>query len=118
MSPGLAVVFGEVEGERWRKNAPAPAEGSFWETLVFQKINGKWRLVQEQSTRPRPAGERFRDGRPAAEGASRRREHSGGPFIEVGVGAKGASDDTNKPIISDSNDKEQNEAAIPQVEKP
>jgi ketosteroid isomerase-like protein len=105
MSPGLAVVFGEVEGERWRKNAPVPARGSFWETLVFQKINGNWRLVQEHSTRLRAADERFRDRRPVIEGTGRRkRGHSSGPFIGSGVDVKGASDDTNKPIISDSND--------------
>lgn len=120
MSRDLAVVFGEVEGERWRKNAPEPSRGSFWETLVFQKIDGKWCLVQEQSTRPKPAEEREgaskKDERPAAGETGQTREHISGPYIGFGVGAKGASDDINKPIISDSNDKERDEAAVPEAE--
>ncbi len=107
ISCDVAVVFGEVEVERWGKNAPEPHRGSFWETLVFRKIGGRWRLAQEQSTKIKPdkeRGKRSKDDRPAAEKTGRRREHTRSQFVGFSVGVKGASDDTNKPIISDSND--------------
>jgi C-terminal peptidase prc len=106
ISCDLAVVFGEVEGERWRKNAPEPSRFNFWETLVFRKIGGEWRLVQEQTTRPRPARERkessFKDERPAVEETGQTREHSSSPFIGFGVGVEGASDDTNRHSVSET----------------
>jgi uncharacterized protein (TIGR02246 family) len=107
ISCDVAVVFGEVEVERWGKNAPEPHRGSFWETLVFRKVGGRWHLAQEQSTKIKPdkqRGKRSKADRPAAEKTGRRRKHTRGKFVGFSVGVKGASDDTNKPVISDSND--------------
>jgi C-terminal peptidase prc len=105
ISCDVAVVLGEVEGERWRKNAPEPSRFNFWETLVFRKIGGEWRLVQEQTTRPRPAKERkesSKNERPAAEETGQSREHSSSSFIGFGVGVKGESDDTNRHSVSET----------------
>ncbi|MDD5326499.1 MAG: S41 family peptidase [Phycisphaerae bacterium] len=121
MSPYLAVVFGKVEGEKWWKNNPKPDKGSFWEILVFQKIDGRWYLVEELSIVPKPPKaqqEAPKNEKPVAEETNRTEEHSRSPYIGFGVGAKRTSGDGNKPpSTSDSNDKGLNEAAVPETIK-
>ncbi len=113
MSRDLAVVLGKVEAQKWFKDAPEPKKGNFWETLIFQKINGKWYLVEEQSIVPKPA-------KPAdsEKPAAGEQEPNNSPFIGFGVGVKGASDDTNKTVVSDSNGEKQDEDAVPEAKQP
>jgi hypothetical protein len=54
MTRDLAVVFGTVKGEKWLKSNPKPDNSNFFEFLVFQKIKGKWQLIEEKSIVPKP----------------------------------------------------------------
>jgi hypothetical protein len=76
ISCDLAVVFGKVEGEGRRKDVLEVIGRDFMETLVFQKNNNKWCLIQEQSTGIKKRGKHSKAEEPAAEETGQARGHS------------------------------------------
>jgi ketosteroid isomerase-like protein len=66
ISCDLAVVLGKIEAEGRRKDAPEAIGRDFMETLVFQKNNDKWYLIQEQSTGIKKRGKHSKTKEPAA----------------------------------------------------
>ncbi len=46
-----ALVFGKVVLSGELKDGQTPFRREIWETLVFARMDGKWKLVHEHSTR-------------------------------------------------------------------
>lgn len=51
LSPGGAIVFGKVTIDGKLKNSDQRFSREVWETLVLQRIQGKWLIIQEHSTK-------------------------------------------------------------------
>ena len=112
ISCDLAVVFGRVEGEGRHKNVPKPIGREFMETLVFQRIDGKWRLVQEHSTGIKKRAEDSKAEESAAEEIDRTQGYISSSVAGSDVGMKKEWDENERPAISRSISENQDEAAI------